>query len=126
MRNLAYLALLAACSVAVLLVVKIPAQEIDPKVQTEAQLEEEHREWMQQVMTSISAIKPGMTRNDLAPLFAEDGGLQTRQHGRYVYAQCQYIKVDVIFSPVDGGANPGSDDKIVKVSRPYLEDPFYD
>ena len=126
MRNLAYLALLAACSVAALLVVKIPAQEIDPKVQTEAQVEEEHREWMQQVMKSISAIKPGMTRNDLAPLFAGDGGLQTRQHGRYVYAQCEYIKVDVIFLPVDDGMNSNPEDKIVKVSRPYLEDPFCD
>jgi len=102
------------------------AQELEIDGRTEAQVKQEHRVWMQQVMEAISAIKPGMTRNDLTPLFTEDGSLDSRQHGRYVYAQCEYLKVDVTFSPVDGGANPNSEDKIVKVSRPYLEYSFYD
>jgi len=126
MRNLAFLAVLAACPVAVLLIGNTRAQEVSVEAQTEAQVQQEHREWVQQVMKAISAIKPGMTRNDLTPLFTEDGGLQTRQDGRYVYAQCDYIKVDVTFSPVDDGMSLNPDDKIVKVSPPYLEGRAYD
>ena len=120
MRRLGIAAALLAMVVGVL------AQELETDGRTEAQVKQEHREWMQQVMQAISAIKPGMTRNDLTPLFTEDGGLDSRQQGRYVYAQCEYIKVDIVFSPVDGGANPSSEDKIVNVSRPYLDYPAYD
>jgi hypothetical protein len=54
----------------------------------------------------------------------EEGGLSTRKQRTYVLKQCPYIKVDVEFSPV---ANEKDlleemlEDKITKISRPYLQ-----
>jgi len=75
-------------------------------------------------MEAVDAIKPGMTRGDLLTVFTEEGGISTRVHRTYVYRSCPYIKVDVDFAPV---TNPNdwltemSDDKILKISRPYLQ-----
>ena len=52
------------------------------------------------LLTTISNIRPGMTRQSLSRSFEEDGGLQFRSQGRYVYKHCQYIKIDVEFSVV--------------------------
>jgi hypothetical protein len=117
MRKLARLMLLAIA------VASVSAQEVD----------QVHAAWIRQVMHSISTIKPGMTRKDLFAIFAEDGGLSIRTRGRYVYKQCPYIKVEVEFELVDkehgtvsGMTLEDPADKIVRVSRPYLEYPFMD
>jgi hypothetical protein len=67
-----------------------------------------------------------MTRRDLFTVISAEGGLSTRTRRRYVYKRCSYIKVDVEFSRADVDASPDStienlDDRIVKISRPYLE-----
>jgi hypothetical protein len=94
----------------------------------QAQIDGEHRQWIDQVLQSIATIRPGMIRKNLSNVFEEEGGLSTRTQRKYVYKGCPYIKVDVEFSPVeaavDGNANrhdESPDDKIVKISRPYLE-----
>jgi hypothetical protein len=94
--------------------------------QTESQRDRRNTEWIEHVLDSVATIKPGMTRKDLAPVFAVDGGLQVREKGRYVYARCPYIKVDVEFSLAAEQRDFGPDDKIIKVSRPYLEYPTSD
>jgi hypothetical protein len=77
-----------------------------------------------EVMEAISAIKPGMTRADLLTVFTEEGGISTRDHRTYVYGLCPFVKVEVDFAPV---TNPNdritemSDDKIRKISPPYLQ-----
>jgi hypothetical protein len=81
---------------------------------------------MPEVGRSISTIKPGMTRRDLFTVFTEEGGISTRRQKSYVYKRCPYIKVEVEFSPADTDANPDAttenpEDRIVKISRPYLE-----
>lgn len=92
--------------------------------------DEAHTRWIEDVIRSISTIKPGMTRKDLLQLFREDGGLSSRVNGRYVYRHCPNIKVDVQFSPVDEGYSERNDlhpdDKMIKISRPYLEYPIFD
>jgi hypothetical protein len=77
-------------------------------------------------MRSLSIIKPGMTRKDLLLVLTEDGGLSTRAHGRYVYKHCPYIKVDVQFSSIGAETDENSDDRVVKISRPYLEYLIFD
>jgi hypothetical protein len=104
-----------------------PAQESAVDAQSRVQTDQEHTRWIDHVMRSIATIKPGMARKELFRVLTEEGGLSTRTERRYVYKHCPYIKVDVEFSPVDeigtgqGGTSENPDDKIVKISRPYLE-----
>jgi hypothetical protein len=121
MRKLTWAALLLMFTVACVL-----AQEVAIDAGPELRVDQEHTQWIQHVMRSISTIKPGMTRKDLGRVLAEDGGLSFRSQGRYLYRHCPFIKVDVQFSPVDEEINQSPDDKIVKVSRPYLEYAFKD
>jgi hypothetical protein len=104
-----------------------PAQESAVDAQSRVRTDQEHTRWIDHVMRSIAAIKPGMARKELFRVLTEEGGLSTRTGRKYVYKHCPYIKVDVEFSPVDEiGAgkdvtSENPDDKIVKISRPYLE-----
>jgi hypothetical protein len=103
----------------------VTAQETVIDAQSQPSNDEEHTKWISDVLTSIATIKPGMTRRELFGVFAEEGGLSTRKHKTYVYRHCPYIKVDVEFSPVDEtGQNAMTEnprDRIVSISRPYLE-----
>ena len=102
-------------------VVGVLAQEVAMDARPGLQVDQEHTQWIQRVMNSILTIKPGMTRKDLSRVFTTEGGLSTRSERRYVYKHCQNIKVDVQFSPVDQDANESPEDKIVTISKPYLE-----
>jgi hypothetical protein len=122
MRKLAWTIL----AVLVMTAAGVPAQETVIDARGRGPIDREHTKWIDHVMRSISTIKPGMTRKDIFTVFTEEGGLSTRTQRRYVYKHCPYIKVDVEFSHTDIDAGPDAttenpDDKIVKVSRPYLE-----
>lgn len=76
------------------------------------------------VLRWMIEIKPGMTRKDILKIFTTEGGLSFGRERRYVLKQCPYIKVDVDFAPAADGQSPFTDlpdDKITKISRPYLE-----
>ena len=81
-------------------------------------------EWVGKSLKEMEAIKVGMTRAELLKVFTGEGGLSTRSQQTYVYRECPYFKVDVRFEPV-GGARGNDfvspDDKIVTISRPYLD-----
>ena len=90
---------------------------------------QDHVAWVGQVLKQIQTIKPGMTRTDLLRVFATEGGLSTPLHRTFVSRDCPYFKVDVEFRAVgrasrDGDGREtmveGSQDIIVKISRPYL------
>lgn len=110
-----------------LTIIFVQAQEAAINSPARIQADEEHTKWIDHVMRSIATIKPGMTRKDLFRIFKEEGGLSTSTQRRYVYKGCPYIKVDVKFFPVGETAadqtpvteNPA--DKIVEISRPFLE-----
>jgi len=72
------------------------------------------------VLETIETIKPGMTRTDLLKIFEEEGGLSWRGHQTYVYRLCPYIKVDFDFQPAAEPDAYRAEDKIIKMSRPYL------
>jgi hypothetical protein len=118
-------------AVLIMTVAGAPAQESIVDARDEARIDQEHTNWIDHVMRSIATIKPGMTRRDLFTVFSAEGGLSTRTRRRYVYKRCSYIKVDVEFSRADVDASPDStienlDDRIVKISRPYLEHSIMD
>jgi hypothetical protein len=92
-------------------------------------INKDHVAWVGQVLKQIQTIKPGMTRTDLLTVFATEGGLSTPLHRTFVNRDCPYFKVDVEFRAVgrashDGDGREtmveGSQDIIVKISRPYL------
>jgi len=85
---------------------------------------EEHTRWIDSVLRSILTIKPGVTRKDLLKVFTVEGGMYQRNHRKYVYKECPYIKVDVEFTPVgneDKQVSEMPEDKVTAISRPYLE-----
>jgi hypothetical protein len=78
----------------------------------------------------MQTIKPGMTRTDLLKVFTTEGGLSTPLHRTFVSRDCPYFKVDVEFQAVGRlsrdvngqvTSSGGGGDKIVKISRPYLQ-----
>jgi hypothetical protein len=106
-----------------------PAQESISPAQRGSEIDREHTKWVDSVMRSILAIKPGATRKDLLKVFTEEGGISSRTHRKYVYKQCPYIKVDVEFAPVGGQENGFAEmpeDTVVTISRPYLEYSIFD
>ena len=93
-------------------------------VPSESRGANEHTEWIAKSLKEIESVKVGMTRLDLLRVFKEEGGISTREWRRYVYRDCPYIKVDVEFEPVGEPENKLSQsprDKIVKISKPFLE-----
>ena len=85
---------------------------------------DEHTEWIARSLKEIESVKIGMTRGDLLRVFKEEGGISTRTWRRYVYRDCPYIKVEVGFEPVGDPENKVSEsprDKIIKISKPFLE-----
>jgi hypothetical protein len=67
-----------------------------------------------------------MTRGEVAGRFAMDGGIQGVSPVRFVHPGCPYFKVDVEFEFRKDAADQGrgissKDDKVIRVSKPYME-----
>ena len=71
----------------------------------------------------MRSLKVGMTRADVLKVSMGEGGISDRGWRRYVYRKCAYIKVDVEFAPVGNPNRYGesADDRITKISKPFLE-----
>ena len=88
----------------------------------QSEVDLEHTKWIDHVIRTVNTIKPGMTRAELLRVFETEGGISTRLQRTYVYRQCPYIKVTVEFQTEKGiGFVEMPGDKIVKISRPFLE-----
>lgn len=85
--------------------------------------DEEHTAWIASALRSIQTIKVGMKRSDLMKVFTTEGGLEfksaTTSQRTYVYRKCPYIKVDVKLA-IQGPDVDLPTDKIIEISRPYL------
>jgi hypothetical protein len=83
---------------------------------------------IKEAILATGDIKAGSLRQTVERSFVLDGGTQTRQTSRYVFKKCHFIKIDVTFERGDtltsGGNSPR--DKVVGVSKPYLEYPTLD
>jgi hypothetical protein len=89
-----------------------------------------HLAWVEAALKQMLTIKPGMTRETLLTVFATEGGLSTPLQRTFVSQHCPFFKVDVEFQPVNRPDRDkderaymaeGSDDRIVKISQPYLQ-----
>jgi hypothetical protein len=94
-----------------------------------------HVAWVEEVLTRMRTIKPGMTRRTLLSIFTTEGGLSTGLRRTYVSRDCPYFKVDVEFHAVGRPERDesgrvtlveGDEDIIVNVSRPYLQGSIMD
>jgi len=79
----------------------------------------------------IETITLGMTRAEVEEKFPLDGGLSVPSSARFTHPDCRFVKVNVEFDvktdPEDQGrAVWGKDDKVTKVSAPYIETPIAD
>lgn len=83
----------------------------------------DHTTWVANVLKRIMTIDVGMTRENLLSVFTTEGGLSNRFQRTYVSQDCRYFKVDVEFDAPDRRDALTEDprDKIVKISRPYLQ-----
>ena len=83
---------------------------------------------VQQAMQSLEKLHNSSTRKEVELNFELDGGLQTGQWTRYVFRKCHLIKVEVRFSgeASESGVQFLPTDKVVSISRPYLDLPFAD
>jgi len=84
-----------------------------------------HTQWIASVLKEIETIKVGATREKLLEVFTTEGGISTPTRRTYVYRGCSYIKVDAEFEATPqnlrGRLQENPKDKIVKISRPYLQ-----
>jgi hypothetical protein len=92
--------------------------------------DKDHAAWVAESLKRMQTIKAGMTRTELLKVFTTEGGLSTGLERTFVSQDCPYFKVDVEFEAVgrpsrdsDGRVTlvEGSQDIIVKISRPYLQ-----
>jgi hypothetical protein len=91
---------------------------------------EDHIAWVAEALKRIQTITPGMTRKELLLVMTTEGGLSTRLRRTFVSRDCPYFKVDVEFEAVGPPSRDssgrvtlleGDQDRIVKISRPYLQ-----
>jgi hypothetical protein len=90
----------------------------------------DHIDWVAGALTRMQTIKPGMTRKELLVVFTTEGGLSTPLKRTFVSRDCPYFKVDVELKAIGRPARDaagrvtmveGDRDRIVKISRPYLQ-----
>ncbi|HEY1203275.1 MAG: molybdopterin-dependent oxidoreductase [Bryobacteraceae bacterium] len=83
----------------------------------------EQARWIRANLPELESIKVGMTRGELLKVFMEEGGISFRTWHRYVYRKCGFVKVDVEFAPAGDPSSfkESPDDRITKISKPYLE-----
>jgi hypothetical protein len=84
-----------------------------------ADIDQEHTQWIENALRSMQRIKVGDTRSELVKIFTTEGGLSNPSQRTYVYRHCPYIKIDVKFAPTSDKELPT--DKVVNISRPYLD-----
>lgn len=80
---------------------------------------------------SFDSITNGMTRAEVEERLTMDGGLQGVSPVRYLSSKCPGFKVNVEFDFKRNAADQGravisKDDKVIRVSKPYLEQPYMD
>jgi hypothetical protein len=97
--------------------------------QGQEELEQAHKQWLNERYAEAISIRPGMSRAELLRVFKEDGGFQSIPATRYILRSCDMIQIEVKFDTEYGQAykdKPDEDLKITKVSRPYLKYPSMD
>ena len=95
------------------------------------ELDKDKLQLVQKCLTDFQTIKAGITRRQVESKFRLDGGFQSIVTVCYVHPTCQYFKIDVEFdvqhNPAEQGrVIKGMGDKVIRVSKPYIEAPNID
>jgi hypothetical protein len=86
--------------------------------------------WVAEALKRMQTIKPGITRRDLLVVFTTEGGISTPLQRTFGSRDCPYFKVDVTFEAVGRPSRDnegriamveGDQDRIISISRPYLQ-----
>lgn len=91
----------------------------------ERQPEADHVKWVATCLEDFECIKAGMTRGEVESRMPFDGGIHSAGLVRFTHPDCLMFKVDVEFEfkldPADQNrAVTSKDDKVTKVSKPYI------
>jgi hypothetical protein len=82
---------------------------------------------IEEALKAAQTLTPGTPRSKVEMDFRPDGGLQPFYGpSRYLFKKCPSIKIEIEFTHFDGQQDGLPSDQVIKVSRPYLEYPFYD
>ena len=105
--------------------------EVPEDKNAERKLKRDRENWVAQCLKNFKAIKVGMTRKEVEKRLVRDGGIQGPSLGRFIHPACPHFKIDVEFSvkrnPQDmNRASWSPDDKVTKVSKPYIQLKFLD
>jgi hypothetical protein len=106
--------------IALLCIIAVSAVAQSNPTGSTSEIDSEHAKWIDSAMLSMQTIKVGMTRAELLTVFTTEGGISTTSQRTYVYQHCPYIKVDVKFAAASRDEELPTD-KIVEISRPYLD-----
>jgi hypothetical protein len=94
-----------------------------------ADASEDHVSWVARSLLEMQAIRQGSTREELLKVFVGEGGVSNRLMRRYAYRDCPYFKVDVEFGAADSPDEKLKEhpqDKVTRISNPFLEWPVAD
>ena len=94
-----------------------------------------HIAWVAEALRRMQSIKAGMTRADLLHVFQGAGGAHAVPPEVFSYRDCPLFKVAVTFEGKSGrpkftpGQSPSlrsPEDVIASITKPYLEQVYYD
>jgi hypothetical protein len=92
-----------------------------PDARPQAPSPQDHVQWVEASLREMDAITVGMTRGDVEKVFVAAGGISTASQKTYTFRSCPYFHIDVEFATGPANAaDSGPNDKVVKMSRPYL------
>jgi hypothetical protein len=95
-----------------------------PDATSQTTASQDHVRWVESSLHEMKAVKVGATRSEVEKLFVAEGGMSTVSQKTYSFRTFPYFKVDVEFIAEPGNPAGGSpDDKVIKISRPYLDWP---
>lgn len=83
-------------------------------------------QFLKQVLNDYQHVRIGSTRRDVERYFTLGGGGQFPSKARYVHPKCNYLHVEVGFELLKPEEGSSPEDKVVEVSRLYVEYPAKD
>jgi hypothetical protein len=84
----------------------------------------DHTQWVESSMLEMKSVRVGVTRADVERVFAPEGGMSTALQKTYLFRKCPYFKVDIEFAAAQANTTAESpEDKVAKLSKPYLDWP---
>ncbi len=86
--------------------------------------------FIQKCLLDLSIIKVDMKRSEIEKRFPYFEWQKTISPSRFAHPDCRFFVVHVVFAcktnPIDNKPIGSPDDKAIRVSKPYIESPWWD